>query len=95
MEKTFLNWNQCDFTWIGNDYTWNDVALVIEVASGGSTPFETYQALPQAKKDQFITLVLKVKDQEITQTKKRKKYKVTAQDIELVISNVLKVNLEK
>jgi hypothetical protein len=94
MEKIPLNWNQCDFTWIGNNYTWNDVFLVMEVASGGS-PFETYQALPQAKKDQFITLVLKVKDQEIKQIKTKKNYKVTAQDVELVINNVLKVNLEK
>jgi hypothetical protein len=94
MDKIPLNWNECDFTWAGNDYTWNDVFLVMEVASGG-VPFETYQALPQAKKDHFITLILKVKDQEIKQTKKMKKYKVTAQDVELVINNVLKVNLEK
>jgi hypothetical protein len=97
MEKYYLNWNECDFTWIGNDYTWNDVALVLEVASGGGAPIENYQALPKAKKDHFIILILKVKEQEIKHVIKKKNIKVTAQDIELVINSVLKpkVNLEK
>ena len=97
MSTQCFTWSEADFTWIGNEYTWNDACLVIEVATGG-LPFENYNKLPEKKKEQFITLILKVKGETIKQTKKKKKYKVTAKDIKLVINTVLKevnITLEK
>ena len=89
MSTQCFTWSEADFTWIGNEYTWNDVCLTIEVFGGGGGFIENYNKLPEKKKEQFITLILKVKGETIKQTKKKKKYKVTAKDIQLVINTVL------
>lgn len=97
MSKVYLSWNESDFVWSQNDYTWDDVAIVTEVLNGGSIPYENYLNFSKEKKEKFITLIFKIKDQKIIQKKVLKKYKVTVKDIDLVISKVLgpKINLEK
>ena len=93
-QTTCYTWGDADFAWNLNEYTWNDVCLVVEVGGGGHTPnnpYANYKKLPQEKKEQFITLILRVKgEDEITQKKSKKDYKVTAEDIQLVVDVVLK-----
>ena len=97
--ETCFDWIEADFAWNLNEYTWNEVCLAIEVAfGGGGGVLGAYENLPKEKKEQFITLILKVKGETIEEKKKIKDFKVTANDINLTITEVLKtvnVNVEK
>jgi hypothetical protein len=92
MNKQYVTWSEADFTWSDNEYSWNDVYLVLDLVnnSGGGGVFNEFLLLPKNKKDQFVTLILKVKGETIKQTKKKKRFKVTAKDVNLVIETVLK-----
>lgn len=88
-------WDTADFDWEDIDYTWDDFCIIlglVEAAanSGDATPWNAYQKLPKEEKEKVINLVVRIKGDKITQTKKKKKIKVTAKDIDLVISEVLK-----
>lgn len=90
-----FEWGTADFAWNSNEYTWNDVCLAIEVATrsfggAGSGVLGGFDSLSKEKKKQFITLILKVKGKSIEETKELKDYKVTADDIKLTLSEVLK-----
>ena len=90
---TCYTWNEADFTWEGNEYTWDNVCLVIDIVTGGAGNAELgYAKLNKKKKEEFITLLLKIKGEtDIKQTKKKNKnIKVTSKDIDIVITEVLK-----
>lgn len=94
MSTQCFTWSEADFTWIGNEYTWNEVCITLQVFDGGgkSDYYDNYKKLPEKDKEVFIKLILKIKDKTITQQKKKKpkKYKVTAKDVRLVVNTVLK-----
>lgn len=90
MAYQYITWSEADFTWSNNEYSWNDVYLVLSLINGGGSGYNEFLLLPKDKKDQFVTLILKVKGETIKQTKKKKKFKVTAKDVNLVIKEVLK-----
>ena len=85
-----FTWNDAGFTYNGNEYTWNEACLVIEVAEHGGLP--GFNKLDEKKKEEFITLLLKIKgEKDIKQTKKKiRNIKVTSNDIDIVINEVLK-----
>lgn len=94
-----FTWSEADFTWIGSEYTWNEVCLAVAVTDtgrpGGLPSLSSYEKLPRKEKDKFITLLLKIKNtDDIIQKKRKRSYKVTAKDVELVVNTVLKPNLE-
>lgn len=88
-------WDTADFNWADIEYTWEEFCIVLGLVSavsnsGEATPWNAYQNLPKEEKETVVKLVLRIKGDKITQTKKKKKIKVTAKDIDLVISEVLK-----
>ena len=79
-------------------YTWNDVALIEEVVAGGAElPEIAYNVnqLDPEKKERFIKLICKVKGIETYSGQKtiRDDINVSAEDVELVIKEVLGIDL--
>ena len=97
-----FRWGNANFAWntnpfpnqSRNPFTWNDVALLIEIISGG--PGGAEEVLKdKKKKKRFITLWCKVKGYDETkQTKEVKDVVITAKDVEMVIKEVLGINVK-
>ena len=102
---TKIKWEDADFKWelapTDTDvdrYTWDEVLLVEEVIAGGATGDEilwNVEQLDPEKKKRFIRLICKVKGIETYSGQKtiRDDIKITAEDCELVIKEVLGINL--
>jgi hypothetical protein len=77
-------------------FTWNDVALLIEIISGGPEGGGAREVLKdKEKKKRFITLWCKVKGYDETkQIKEVKNVKITAHDVEMVIKEILGINVK-
>ena len=97
-----FRWGNSNFAWntnpfpnqSKNPFTWNDVALLIEIVLGG--PGGAEEVLKdKKKKKRFITLWCKVKGYDETkETKEVKDVVITAKDVELVIKEVLGINVK-
>lgn len=95
-DKQCFTWREADYRWMNTDYTWNDVCLALTVAIGGRHSkkyLDSYKKLPAKQKEEFISLILKVKGEKIVQKKLRKKYKVTARDVKMVLESVLRIEI--
>tara|TARA_B100001059_G_scaffold235614_1_gene281883 strand:- start:837 stop:1160 length:324 start_codon:yes stop_codon:yes gene_type:complete len=83
-------------TWGENPYKWDDVFLILEVgaATGDEIAYNVNQLDPEKKK-RFIKLICKVKGIETYSGQKtiRDDIKVTAEDCELVVKEVLGIDL--
>jgi hypothetical protein len=91
---TKIKWENADFKWNDNPYTWDEVLLVLELTKGGAGE-EEWPQWNEQKKNKFIKLILKVHGDTITESKKReiKQYKIKAKDIKLVVKEVLGVEM--
>lgn len=95
---TKIKWEDADFKWDDNSYKWDDVQLVEEiveaVAEGGGI-VQVVEQLDPEKKKRFIRLICKVKGIETYSGQKtiRDDIEVTAEDIEMVIKEVLGIDL--
>jgi len=98
-----FRWGNANFAWntnpfpnqSRNPFTWNDVALLIEIISGGPGGGAAETLKDKKKKKHFITLWCKVKGYDETkQTKEVKDVIITAKDVELVIKEVLGINVK-
>jgi len=90
--KTPFNWDNANFIWSQNPYTWDDVALVKEVVSAGSSYQEVFK--DKKKKEKFIKLICKVEGTEYKETKKIKKRQIRITDISLVAKEVLGIDIK-
>ena len=90
-----ITWENADFLWNNNPYTWDDVALVEAIISGGGDFDEEIYKYDAEKKRKLISLTLKVYGDTITEKKQKeiKQYKITAKDIKLVVKEVLGVEM--
>ena len=80
-----ITWDQANFLWNKNQYTWEDVKLILAAGE------EEWPQWNEEKKKKFIKLILKVHGDTITESKKReiKQYKIKAKDIRIVVKEVL------
>ena len=87
---TPIKWEDADFLWNSNPYTWDEVELALELAELAAGEDEWLQ-WNEEKKKRFIKLVLKVHGETITESKKKKikQYKIKAKDIKIVVKKVL------
>ena len=91
-----ITWDKADFKWNDNPHIWN---LVLEILEAGGGTLEgavrAVEELEPEKKKRFIKLVCKVKGIETYSGQKtiRDDIKVSAEDIELVIKEVLGIDL--
>ena len=95
-----LNWEDSDFLWNDNPHTWDDVQLVVSLVEsrGASVPEILWQVdnLDPEKKRRFIKLVCKVKGIETysgQKTIKTEDIKISADDVKLVVKDVLGIDL--
>ena len=82
-----ITWDQANFPWNSNQYTWDDVRLILDTAAGE----EEWPQWNEEKKKKFIKLILKVHGNTITESKKKeiKQYKIKATDIRIAVKEVL------
>tara|TARA_Y100001973_G_C5002062_1_gene234158 strand:- start:116 stop:463 length:348 start_codon:yes stop_codon:yes gene_type:complete len=108
MANTRIKWKDADFKWneaptdqAGKGvppYTWDDVTLLEDLLSQGASGQElawNVDQLDSDEKKRFIKLVCKVKGIETYSGQKtiRDDIKITAEDCELVIKEVLGIDL--
>jgi len=102
--RTPFQWNTANFAWDSNPFgaqqstnpfTWDDVALVTELAQaiGGGHMHPPYQQIfrDEKKKERFIKLLCKVKGKKYKKTKKIKDIKIVISDVELVVQEVSRI----
>ena len=87
---SLYTWNNADFAWGNNSFTWNDVVLARKLAAG-----DDFSQWEDFNKKKLIKLILKVHGSTITETKQKeiKQYKIKASDIKLTVEKVLGVEL--
>ena len=99
-----ITWDEANFLWNDNPYTWDDVRFIIDVAKGGGNPDLIKKELDrdEEKKKRFIEILVKVKGNQeyssphIYNQKKevQDNLEVSVEDIKLVVKEVLGINLE-
>ena len=92
--STNIQWNTVEGTWDDNTFKWNEITLVTELVSEGASVPEILglvQDFKSEKRRRFIKLVCKVKGIETYSGQKtiKEDIKISAEDIELVIQEVL------
>ena len=94
-EVTPIKWEDANFKWNDNPYTWDEVQLVVEIISAPGEFDEEIYKYDAEKKRRLISLTLKVYGDTITEQKRReiKQYKIKAKDIKLVVKEVLGVEM--
>ena len=92
---TKIKWNEANFKWEDNPHIWNLVVEIVEAIEAGAGIVEAVQKLEPEKKKRFIKLVCQVKGIETYSGQKtiRDDIEVSAEDIELVIKEVLGIDL--
>ena len=85
MAYPIITWDQANFLWNSNQYTWDDVKLILQAGE------EEWPQWNEEKKKKFIKLILKVHGNTITESKKKeiKQYKIKATDIRIAVREVL------
>ena len=80
-----ITWDQANFLWNSNQYTWDDVQLLKRAAG------EDWNTWEKEDKKKLVKLILKVYGKTITESKQReiKQYKIKAKDIRIAVKEVL------
>ena len=86
-----FTWDNADFLWNDNPYTWDDVILVQQLAAG----VDELNYWGKEDKDKLVKLILKVHGNTITESKRKKikQYKIKASDIKLTVEKVLGIEI--
>ena len=96
---TKIKWNEANFKWNDNPHKWDEVLLVLEIVESANGIVEeairAVEELEPEKKKRFIKLICKVKGIETYSGQKtiRDDIDVSAEDIELVVKDVLGIDL--
>jgi len=89
---TKIKWNEANFLWNSNPYTWDDVQLIQEVADqldGGGSVSKVVDKLPEKKKKKLIRLILKRKGIKMyDEHKEVKDIEIKVEDVELLIKEI-------
>jgi len=93
MATTELTWEDSNWLWNNNPYTWGEINLAKKVDEGKSSEYK--KSLTKDEQKRFIKLVCKVKGIETYSGQKTidDDITVSADDVKLVIKEVLGVDL--
>lgn len=101
MSRTPITWDNADFAWNDNPYTWDDVALVKEVVEeiqrkGGMVDEDYVHPLfkEEEKKKRLIKLIYKTQGKVLKEEKEIKEIKVTVKDVKILAKEVLGINVK-
>ena len=92
---TKIKWNEANFKWNDNPHIWNLVVEVLEAIDDGVGFVDAVEKLEPEKKKRFIKLVCEIKGIETYSGQKtiRDDVQVSADDVKLVIKEVLGIDL--
>lgn len=99
--KQYLTWEQTQYPirWDSNPYKWDEVFVLIGLlqgAGGHGDYHNAYKHLEQEDKKVLIKLIAKVKGEDHKSEKyKQENIRITAEDIQLVVQEVLNIKLNK
>ena len=84
-----IKWNEANFNWNNNIYTWDSVYLLL---AAGEEDWEKWE---EKKKKRLVKLILKVYGNTITESKQKriKQYKIQAKDIRIAVKEVLGIEM--
>jgi len=91
---TKITWNEANFFWNDNPFTWDEVQLVEEISeeldgAGSVSKSKVLQELPDNKKEKLIHLIMRRKGIKIYDgSKKVKEIDIKVDDVELLIKEV-------
>ena len=92
---TKIKWNEANFLWNSNPYTWDEVQLVQEIEqeldgdSSETNVAKIVDELPKEKKEKLIHLVMRKKGIKVyDKIKTTKNVAITAKDVKLLIKDV-------
>ncbi len=92
---TKIKWNEANFLWNSNPYTWDEVQLVQEIEqeldgdSSETNVAKIVDELPKEKKEKLIHLVMRKKGIKVyDKMKTTKNVAITAKDVKLLIKDV-------
>ena len=92
---TKIKWNEANFLWNSNPYTWDEVQLVQEIEqeldgdSSETNIAKIVDELPKEKKEKLIHLVMRKKGIKVYDKMKTiKNVAITAKDVKLLIKDV-------
>ena len=93
MATTELTWEGSTWLWGNNDFTWGEINLAKKVEEGKSSEYK--KSLTKDEQKRFVKLVCKVKGIETYSGQKTidDDITVSAEDVKLVIKEVLGVDL--
>ena len=96
-----IKWEDANFKWNDNPYTWDEVALVVEAIKAISGPpgegddfIHPFFDKDSEKKKKLIKLIWKVQGKTIEKNKEIKDFKITVKDIQLLAEEVLGINVK-
>ena len=98
---TPIKWQNANFKWNDNPFTWDEVALVVEALEAISGPpgegddfiHPFFDKDPENKK-KLVKLICKVQGKTIEKNKEIKDYKITVKDIQLLAEELLGINVK-
>jgi|TARA_B110000902_G_scaffold157406_1_gene180537 hypothetical protein len=91
---TPIKWEDADFKWNNNLYTWEDVVLVEEALRGGGDMGEMpWTKWEGDKKKRLIKLICQVQGKEFKQTKEITNYKIKISDIKMLAKEILNIEV--
>ena len=89
---TKIKWNEADFLWNSNPFTWDEVQLVQEIADqidGDGSVARVVDELPKNKKEKLIHLIMRREGIKVyDKTKTVKDVDIKVEDVELLIKEV-------
>ena len=100
-----ITWDNANFSWSSNQYSWNDVKIISDIVKrGGGSPESIKRILDdeEEEKKKFIEVMVKVKGNQLFSSPHIYNQKklitenndITVNDIKLVVSEVLDITLE-
>ena len=89
---TPIKWEDANFSFSNNLFTWEEVELVREVISGAIED-QVWNQFDTDKKKRLVKLICKVQGKTIKEEKQMQNYKIKVSDIKLLAEKVLGIEV--
>ena len=92
---TPIKWENANFSFSNNSFTWEEVVLVKEALGGGGVMAEDmpWTQFDTDKKKRLVKLICKVQGKTIKEEKEIQNYKIKVSDIKLLAEKVLGIEI--